>query len=112
LNGWRRSATNSTEAEIFTKIENVIMSHAPTASSDPFANIALAHANYTDKLLFGDMWKQPGGAAHVFQSNWHGMISASQSHEVAADTPAQRYEKDPRIFRRECCARGALSALS
>ncbi len=30
------------------------------ASKSPFADIAPALANYTDNVLFGDVWKRPG----------------------------------------------------
>jgi 4-carboxymuconolactone decarboxylase len=32
----------------------------PAAPRSPFADIAPALADYTDKVLFGDMWKRPG----------------------------------------------------
>jgi 4-carboxymuconolactone decarboxylase len=35
------------------------MSGQPNASRNPFADIAPALAGYTDKVLFGDVWKRP-----------------------------------------------------
>jgi 4-carboxymuconolactone decarboxylase len=32
----------------------------PTEPRSPFADIAPALGDYTDKVLFGDMWKRPG----------------------------------------------------
>jgi 4-carboxymuconolactone decarboxylase len=36
------------------------MPSEPTAPRSPFADIAPALGEYTDKILFGDMWKRPG----------------------------------------------------
>lgn len=36
------------------------MANEPTAPRNPFADIAPALADYTDKVLFGDVWKRPG----------------------------------------------------
>ena len=36
------------------------MSNAPIAPRNPFADIAPALADYTDRVLFGDVWKRPG----------------------------------------------------
>ena len=36
------------------------MTNAPTPRRSPFADIAPALANYTDNVLFGDVWKRPG----------------------------------------------------
>jgi 4-carboxymuconolactone decarboxylase len=36
------------------------MSDKPTAFRSPFADVAPALAGYTDDVLFGDVWKQPG----------------------------------------------------
>ncbi|HKT31307.1 MAG TPA: carboxymuconolactone decarboxylase family protein [Gammaproteobacteria bacterium] len=35
------------------------MSNQPSALRNPFADIAPALADYTDKVLFGDVWKRP-----------------------------------------------------
>lgn len=39
------------------------MSDIPTAPRNPFADIAPALADYTDRVLFGDVWKRPGLSA-------------------------------------------------
>lgn len=36
------------------------MTDQPAAPRSPFADIAPALAEYTDKMLFGDVWKRPG----------------------------------------------------
>jgi|ERR1035438_7489239 4-carboxymuconolactone decarboxylase len=36
------------------------MSNAPIAPRNPFADIAPALADYTDRVLFGDVWKRAG----------------------------------------------------
>jgi 4-carboxymuconolactone decarboxylase len=36
------------------------MSNAPVAARNPFADFAPALADYTDRVLFGDVWKRPG----------------------------------------------------
>ncbi len=36
------------------------MPNEPSAHRNPFADIAPALADYTDKVLFGDVWKRPG----------------------------------------------------
>ncbi|MDE2500703.1 MAG: carboxymuconolactone decarboxylase family protein [Alphaproteobacteria bacterium] len=36
------------------------MSDTPSAARKAFGNIAPALAEYTDKVLFGDVWKRPG----------------------------------------------------
>jgi 4-carboxymuconolactone decarboxylase len=36
------------------------MSNEPVAPRNPFADIAPALADYTDRVLFGDVWKRPG----------------------------------------------------
>jgi 4-carboxymuconolactone decarboxylase len=36
------------------------MSNEPLALRNPFADIAPALADYTDRVLFGDVWKRPG----------------------------------------------------
>ncbi len=36
------------------------MPNEPSAPLNPFADIAPALADYTDKVLFGDVWKRPG----------------------------------------------------
>ena len=36
------------------------MPNQPAASRNPFADIAPALAEYTDNVLFGDVWKRPG----------------------------------------------------
>ncbi len=36
------------------------MSNQPTAPPSPFADVAPALAEYTDTVLFGDVWKRPG----------------------------------------------------
>ena len=36
------------------------MSNEPIAPRSPFADVAPALAEYTDKVLFGDVWKRPG----------------------------------------------------
>ncbi len=36
------------------------MSSAPTAARKAFGDIAPALADYTDTVLFGDVWKRPG----------------------------------------------------
>jgi 4-carboxymuconolactone decarboxylase len=36
------------------------MSNEPSAPQNPFADIAPALADYTDRVLFGDVWKRPG----------------------------------------------------
>jgi len=36
------------------------MSNASIAPRNPFADIAPALADYTDRVLFGDVWKRPG----------------------------------------------------
>ncbi len=36
------------------------MPSEPSAPRNPFADIAPALAEYTDKVLFGDVWKRPG----------------------------------------------------
>ncbi len=36
------------------------MSNAPTAARTAFGDIAPALADYTDRVLFGDVWKRPG----------------------------------------------------
>ncbi|MGD0190530.1 MAG: carboxymuconolactone decarboxylase family protein [Rhizomicrobium sp.] len=36
------------------------MSNEPAPPPNPFADIAPALADYTDKVLFGDVWKRPG----------------------------------------------------
>jgi 4-carboxymuconolactone decarboxylase len=35
------------------------MSNPPEAPRNPFADIAPALADYTDRVLFGDVWKRP-----------------------------------------------------
>ncbi len=35
------------------------MSNTPAASRNPYADIAPALADYTDRVLFGDVWKRP-----------------------------------------------------
>jgi 4-carboxymuconolactone decarboxylase len=35
------------------------MTNQPAASRNPFADIAPALADYTDNVLFGDVWKRP-----------------------------------------------------
>jgi 4-carboxymuconolactone decarboxylase len=35
------------------------MSNTPAVSRNPFADIAPALADYTDRVLFGDVWKRP-----------------------------------------------------
>jgi 4-carboxymuconolactone decarboxylase len=36
------------------------MAHAPTAARNAFGDIAPALADYTDTVLFGDVWTRPG----------------------------------------------------
>ena len=36
------------------------MSEKPTAARQAFGHIAPALADYTDEILFGDVWKRPG----------------------------------------------------
>ena len=36
------------------------MADAPVPRKSPFADIAPALGDYTDKVLFGDVWKRPG----------------------------------------------------
>ncbi len=36
------------------------MSNEPNSPRNPFADIAPALADYTDRVLFGDVWKRPG----------------------------------------------------
>ena len=36
------------------------MAQEPAAPRNPFADIAPALADYTDQVLFGDVWKRPG----------------------------------------------------
>jgi 4-carboxymuconolactone decarboxylase len=36
------------------------MTETPTPRRNPFADIAPALADYTDNVLFGDVWKRPG----------------------------------------------------
>jgi 4-carboxymuconolactone decarboxylase len=36
------------------------MANEPAAPRNPFADIAPALGDYTDKVLFGDVWKRPG----------------------------------------------------
>ena len=36
------------------------MAQEPTGPRNPFADVAPALADYTDKVLFGDVWKRPG----------------------------------------------------
>ncbi len=36
------------------------MSNEPLAPRNPFADIAPALADYTDRVLFGEVWKRPG----------------------------------------------------
>ena len=36
------------------------MTNEPTAARNPYADIAPALGDYTDKVLFGDLWKRPG----------------------------------------------------
>jgi len=36
------------------------MSNPPTAAREAFGHIAPALADYTDKVLFGEVWKRPG----------------------------------------------------
>jgi len=36
------------------------MSNTPTAAREAFGHIAPALADYTDKVLFGEVWKRPG----------------------------------------------------
>ena len=36
------------------------MTNEPTAARSPYADIAPALGDYTDKVLFGDLWKRPG----------------------------------------------------
>jgi 4-carboxymuconolactone decarboxylase len=36
------------------------MTYSPAPRRSPFADIAPALANYTDNVLFGDVWKRPG----------------------------------------------------
>jgi 4-carboxymuconolactone decarboxylase len=38
----------------------IAMADQPVAPRNPFADIAPALADYTDKVLFGDVWKRPG----------------------------------------------------
>jgi 4-carboxymuconolactone decarboxylase len=36
-----------------------LMQNEPTAPRNPFTDIAPALADYTDRVLFGDVWKRP-----------------------------------------------------
>ena len=36
------------------------MADEPTKAPRPFANVAPALADYTEKVLFGDVWERPG----------------------------------------------------
>jgi len=36
------------------------MPNEPTTPSNPYADIAPALGDYTDNVLFGDLWKRPG----------------------------------------------------
>src|SRR5438270_11989658 len=36
------------------------MTNKPTAARSPYRDIAPALGEYTDKVLFGDVWKRPG----------------------------------------------------
>ncbi len=36
------------------------MHEEPTAARSPYADVAPALGDYTDKVLFGDLWKRPG----------------------------------------------------
>jgi 4-carboxymuconolactone decarboxylase len=36
------------------------MSDEPTSRSNPYSDIAPALGDYTDNVLFGDVWKRPG----------------------------------------------------
>ena len=36
------------------------MADQPTAKRNPYADIAPALGDYTDNVLFGDVWKRPG----------------------------------------------------
>jgi 4-carboxymuconolactone decarboxylase len=36
------------------------MSDKPTPARNPFSDIAPGLADYTDRVLFGDLWKRPG----------------------------------------------------
>jgi 4-carboxymuconolactone decarboxylase len=40
------------------------MANEPAAPTNPFADIAPALADYTDKVLFGDVWRRPGLNPH------------------------------------------------
>lgn len=40
------------------RFEEIIMVNEPSAPRNPFADIAPALADYTDKVLFGDVWKR------------------------------------------------------
>jgi len=37
-----------------------VVSNEPIAPRSPFADVAPALADYTDRVLFGDVWKRPG----------------------------------------------------
>ena len=36
------------------------MTNEPTVARNPYADIAPALGEYTDKVLYGDLWKRPG----------------------------------------------------
>jgi 4-carboxymuconolactone decarboxylase len=41
-------------------MKEVIMADQPAAPRNPYADIAPALADYTGKVLFGNVWKRPG----------------------------------------------------
>ncbi len=43
-----------------THIEGTTMSNEPNTPRNPFADIAPALADYTDRVLFGDVWRRTG----------------------------------------------------
>jgi 4-carboxymuconolactone decarboxylase len=43
-----------------TKEESTVPNQPAAAPRNPFADIAPALAEYTDNVLFGDVWKRPG----------------------------------------------------
>jgi 4-carboxymuconolactone decarboxylase len=45
------------------------MSNAPSAARKAFGDTAPALADYTDTVLFGDVWKRPGLSQRVFEEN-------------------------------------------
>jgi 4-carboxymuconolactone decarboxylase len=55
-----RAGPRRAQAAVPVQYEEIVMATEPVPPRSPFADIAPALGEYTDKVLFGDMWKRPG----------------------------------------------------